>query len=66
MLNKIKNLQGVQKLTKFQKSKVLGGRIPTLKEFCCGPRSQGWWLQQYPFLGNDPYYTCGIDTCGNQ
>lgn len=63
MLKTILDLNNTQKLSKTQQKSISGGYIPTLEQFCCGPRSQGWWIQQYPFLGNDPYYTCTDDVC---
>ncbi|MHA7055891.1 hypothetical protein ACWGOQ_0001625 [Aquimarina sp. M1] len=59
------NLDNSQKLSKAQQKLVSGGYIPTLEQFCCGSRWQGWRIQQYPFLGNDPYYKCTDDVCNN-
>ncbi|TPN86141.1 hypothetical protein [Aquimarina algicola] len=64
MLPNLKVTQ-LKQISREQQKFINGGRIPTLKEFCCGPRSQGWWIQQYPFLATDPYYTCTIDVCSN-
>ncbi len=64
MLHKILKLKEVQQLNKNQQKTITGGRIPTLREFCCGPRSQGWWISHYPFLATDPYFTCTSDVCG--
>ncbi len=65
MLAKILKLKDVQQLNKNQQKMISGGYIPSLEEFCCGPRSQGWWIERYPFLANDPYYTCTSDVCGS-
>lgn len=63
MLKTILNCKNTQKLSKSQQKQVSGGYIPSLEEFCCGPRSQGWWIAQYPFIANDPYYTCLANVC---
>lgn len=52
-------------LTKQQQQSISGGYIPTLYQFCC-TRTQGFWISQYPFLGNDPYYTCPHNICSNR
>ena len=51
-------------LNKVEQKQVNGGYIPTLYQFCC-TRTQGFWLEAYPFLGNDPYYTCYDGICSN-
>ncbi len=53
-----------QSLNKVQQQNITGGFIPTLYQFCC-TRTQGFWISQYPFLGNDPYYTCTRDICSS-
>ena len=63
MLVKIISLKDTQQLDKNQQRSIKGGYIPRLEEFCCGPRSQGWWIQHYPFLANDSYYTCTSNLC---
>ncbi|MFY7670378.1 hypothetical protein ACOSP6_04770 [Tenacibaculum sp. MEBiC06402] len=52
-------------LSKDQQQTIKGGYIPTLYQFCC-TRTQGFWISQYPFLVNDPYYTCTSDVCSNR
>ncbi|MCT4699666.1 hypothetical protein [Tenacibaculum haliotis] len=51
-------------LNKAEQKQVNGGYIPNLYQFCC-TRTQGFWIDSYPFLGNDPYYTCDRDVCSN-
>lgn len=58
-MKQIKKSQKAKTLSKKEQKSIKGGYIPSLEEFCCGPRSQGWWIQIYPFLANDPYYNCG-------
>ncbi|WP_299678598.1 hypothetical protein [uncultured Tenacibaculum sp.] len=45
-------------LNKIQQKEIHGGYIPTPYQFCC-TRTQGFWLSNYHFLGNDPMYNCG-------
>ncbi|WP_299124034.1 hypothetical protein [uncultured Tenacibaculum sp.] len=54
-------------LDKVEQKEIKGGFIPTLYQFCC-TRTQGFWISQYPFIGNDPFYTCTGDVCsgGNE
>ncbi len=52
-------------LNKEQQKTLKGGFIPSLYQFCC-TRTQGFWISQYPFLGNDPYYTCTSGICNNR
>ncbi|MBG6132595.1 hypothetical protein IWQ47_003820 [Aquimarina sp. EL_43] len=55
MLKQIKNLEGVETLHKLQQRTIQGGYIPSVREFCSNP---SFWLSNYPFLANDPEYTC--------
>lgn len=47
-------------LNKIEQKNINGGYIPTLYQFCCS-RTQSFWIEAYPFLGNDTYYTCPSD-----
>ncbi|MCK8522568.1 hypothetical protein M0D21_13370 [Aquimarina sp. D1M17] len=63
MLTKILNVNGAQELKKNQQRFITGGRMPTVFEFCCGPRSQGWWIERYPEIAGDPFYNCSTVSC---
>lgn len=54
-----------QTLNKYQQKEIQGGFIPTPYQFCC-TRTQGFWLSNYPFLGNDSEYDCNrYGSCRN-
>lgn len=65
MIKKILSLKNVEQLTSKQQKMIKGGYIPTPYEFCCGHRPQSFWIANYPFIANDPYYSCTGDICEN-
>ena len=63
MIKNLLNIKNVKLLNAKQQKMVKGGYIPTPYQFCCGYRPQSFWLQDYPFLANDPSYNCSGDIC---
>ncbi|MEX6626208.1 hypothetical protein [Tenacibaculum salmonis] len=51
-------------LNKTEQKNVNGGYVPTPFQFCC-TRTQGFWINNYPFIGEDPDYICTRDVCSN-
>ncbi len=60
MLKNLKNLDGVEQISKSQQKEIKGGYVPTLWQFCC-TRTQGFWLSHYPWLNE--FYACHGDIC---
>ncbi len=50
-----------QSLNRSQMKTLKGGGVPSPFGFCCGPRPQSFWLEDYPFLAER--YNCLTVSC---